>query len=327
MKFVLTSISIFYSCVIFSQYSPPAGYVGTTAIHKDSSIFIDWAVSCFLERGYQDIANPSLGLTSVGNEISATGKPFENGVVSLGDGGRITCVFNFPIQNGPGPDFAVFENAFSDSFLELAFVEVSSNGKDFVRFPAYSNTDTSIQIGTFDTLDAQKIHNLAGKYRSGFGTPFDLEDVKDSANINIQYITHVRIVDVIGSLNESIASVDAQGFNINDPYPTPFPSGGFDLDAIGIIHAKTNIYTNTEYEIPIVYPNPAHAGKRLNIASKYLLQEVQIYNPQGNIVYENTGFTESFIDLPNHLQAGIYLLYVKLDHSTLLCQKLIIYPS
>jgi hypothetical protein len=50
----------------------------------------------------------------------------------------------------PGYDFAIFENGFpfgSGSFyLELAFVEVSSDGKHFVRFNAISNTDTTQQI-------------------------------------------------------------------------------------------------------------------------------------------------------------------------------------
>ena len=43
-------------------------------------------------------------------------------------------------MNGNSWDFCVFENAFNDSFLELGFVEVSSNGNDFYRFPSTSFT-------------------------------------------------------------------------------------------------------------------------------------------------------------------------------------------
>ncbi|MDA3833964.1 MAG: hypothetical protein PF495_11260, partial [Spirochaetales bacterium] len=59
-------------------------------------------------------------------------------VVSLGRGGSITMTFDPPVENGNGWDFAVFENAFNDYNLELAYVEVSSNGNDFVRFDTVS---------------------------------------------------------------------------------------------------------------------------------------------------------------------------------------------
>jgi hypothetical protein len=45
----------------------------------------------------------------------------------------------------------------------------------------------------------------------------------------------VRIVDVVGSL--TLGSVDSLGNVVNDPYPTAFASGGFDLDAVGVLHA------------------------------------------------------------------------------------------
>ena len=47
-------------------------------------------------------------------------------------------------MNGNSWDFCVFENAFNDSFLELGFVEVSSNGNDFYRFPSTSFTQDSL---------------------------------------------------------------------------------------------------------------------------------------------------------------------------------------
>jgi hypothetical protein len=153
----------------------------------------------------------------------------------LGDGGCATLYFNEPVTDGPGPDFAVFENAFTDSFLELAFVEVSSDGINFFRFGAVSLTRTDEQVGPYGSLDARNINNLAGKYRSGYGTPFDLEELDEPAGLDIAAIHWIRIVDVIGILDEKAGSIDAQGNMINDPWPTPFASGGFDLDAAGVI--------------------------------------------------------------------------------------------
>ena len=95
--------------------------------------------------------------------------------VSLGRGGSITLAFDHPIRDGLGFDFAVFENAINDSFLELGFVEVSSDGVNFFRFDNDSLT-TSL-VASFGEVDPTNVRNLAGKYRQGFGTPFDLEEL------------------------------------------------------------------------------------------------------------------------------------------------------
>ncbi len=221
-------------------YAPPAGQPGTTAIHKDSSVFVAWATACQVIRGWQNIADTTLGKTSVGTEQDGTGKAGSNGVISLGDGGQATLTFSGEIFNGQGPDFAVFENSFSDDFLELAFVEVSSDGVNFFRFPAHSLTQDTVQVDGFGTLDATNLHNLAGKYRALYGTPFDLDDLAGTPGLDVNHITHIRIIDVVGSIDSTYASYDNYGNKINDPFPTPFASGGFDLDAIGVIHFVPN---------------------------------------------------------------------------------------
>ena len=193
---------------------------------------MNWATTCFLSRGLQDISNSILGLASSGDSSMALGKAQNNGAVSLGDGGFAICTFPFLIADGPGYDFAVFENSFDDSFLELAFVEVSSDGINFYRFSSHSKTDTINQTSTFGLTDATKLNNLAGKYRGGFGTPFDLSELYKKQGLNIQAITHIKIKDVVGSLQKPYATFDSFNNKINDPWPTPFPSSGFDLDAI-----------------------------------------------------------------------------------------------
>ena len=241
---VLLSLFLVFLFVIpiqvYPQFPPPAGQPGSNAIYKDSSILIGWANSCSVFRGFINIADTNIvyegsNRASYGNEFM-TADTADNFVLSLGDKGYATLGFENPITNGPGFDFAVFENGFGDEFLELAFVEVSSDGSHFVRFPAISLTQDSLQTGTFGTIDATKINNLAGKYRFFYGTPFDLEDLKDSVGIDLKHISNIRLVDVGGCIDNKNATYDSQGHKINDPWPTPFNTGGFDLDAIGVIH-------------------------------------------------------------------------------------------
>jgi hypothetical protein len=223
-------------------YAPPAGEPNSTAIHKDDPNFVAWATGVTIQRGYVDINEPGLGNVSYGNDSDALGKAEGDSydVISLGDGGTATVTFEYPITDGPGYDFAVFENAFDNTFLELAFVEVSSDGNNFFRFNSVSLTPTNTQVGSFGNLDTTNLHNLAGKYRQGYGTPFDLEELADvNSLLDINFITHVRIIDVVGCIKDEYASYDSLGNKINDPWPTPFSTGGFDLDAVGVIHEKT----------------------------------------------------------------------------------------
>lgn len=221
-------------------FPPAAGQLGSDAILHTSPLIKAWATGVEeLVRGPMNIANPGLGLASAGSAADAleTAQGNTSGIVSLGDGGYITLTFDKAIRNGAGPDFAVFENSFGDTFLELAFVEVSSNGVDFIRFPAISLTPFDIQVDPFGSLDPTNLHNLAGKYRAGFGTPFDLEElIGISPLLDVNAVTHVRIIDVVGSIDPLYASYDSLGNRVNDPWPTPFASSGFDLDAVAVLN-------------------------------------------------------------------------------------------
>jgi hypothetical protein len=178
-----------------------------------------------------------------------------------------TCTFHWPIINGPGYDFAVFENSFRDDYLELAFVEVSSDGIHFLRFPATCNTQDTLQLDGFGLSDPTQINNLAAKYRALYGTPFDLEELKDSASLDVNNITHVRIIDVVGNISAPYATYDKNNHAINDPWPTPYPSSGFDLDAIGVIHAThpSDISNLKSTAIPTLFPNPVQAQAFLSL--------------------------------------------------------------
>lgn len=150
---------------LLAQFPGPVGTLGTSAMHTDSSAFVAWGTQCKVIRGYQDISNTSLGYTTVGDSSMVIGKA-DGSIVSLGDAGIAIVTFSNPITNGTGNDFAVFENAFNDSFLELAFVEVSSDGINYFRFPPTCNLPTSPQFTNDATMDATKLNNLAGKYRA-----------------------------------------------------------------------------------------------------------------------------------------------------------------
>ena len=219
-------------------YAPAAGQTGSTAISRNAGSFSGWASGATIDRGPIDISDADAVDASFGAASDATGKPEgnSNDVVSLGDGGTATLTFDKPITDGDGADFAVFENSFGDTFLELAFVEVSSDGSNFFRFDAVSKTQTSTQVGSFGTVDPTDLYNFAGKYRQGYGTPFDLSELSGTAGLNTNRITHVKLVDVVGSLNASYATYDSNGNKVNDPWPTQFSSGGFDLDGAGAIH-------------------------------------------------------------------------------------------
>ncbi len=248
---------------LHAQYAPQAGVAGSTAISATGGQFVDWANGCRVSRGWMDIANTSLGKVSSGDSSLAVGAA--NGtIVSLGDSGIAVLTFAKPIINGAGPDFAVFENGFpnpnnpEEAFLELAFVEVSSDGVNYTRFPATSLTQDTAQIAIAGTYaSARLLNNLAGKYISIYGTPFDLQELAGTPGLDLNHITHVRLVDVIGSVGTH-GSMDASGHKINDPYPTAIPTGGFDLDAVGVINqAATGIHTIAGNKALNIYPNPA----------------------------------------------------------------------
>ena len=155
--------------------------------------------------------------------------------------GSITLGFDLPIANGPGGDLAVFENSFysAGTWAELAYVEVSTDGATFARFP--SGSLTSDPVGPYGPVDATDIHNLAGKhvnaYGASWGTPFDLDDLADHDDVmaglvDLMAIRYVRIVDVPGSGDFA----DSDGRPIYDSWTT-WGSGGFDLDAVGVLNS------------------------------------------------------------------------------------------
>ena len=289
---------------IFAQpYAPQAGTPGSTAIYKGSTSFTAWATDIRVVRGFQNIQLPGLGLASSGVPENAIGYPDGN-VVSLGDKGYAVATFEHPIRDGQGYDFAVFENG-SVGYLELATVAVSSDGVNYYMFPSHSLTQTHTQLGTFDTPVAQNLHNLAGKYIGDYGTPFDLSDIQNAPLLDKQAVRFVKITDVCGSLNPVYATYDSYGNKINDSFPTPFPSGGFDLQAVGVIHEQLLSEEIFDLSTLKVYPNPFTT--KLFISDDYNSEiEYELKDLLGKTLLRGRYYGGS-IDTGS-LPSGVYLL-------------------
>lgn len=190
--------------------------------------------------GPVDVANPDGPVASFGlPEYTlgpATADPYD--VVSLGDGGSITLFFPSGIGDGTGDDFAIWENGFGSPgglFAEFAFVEVSTNGVDFVRFA--SETLNTVSPGAYGAVDPTLYANLAGDQPIQLGTGFDLAELAGeplvlAGLVDLDDVAYVRVVDVVGDGS----TTDVFGMPILDPYPTAFANGGFDLEAIGVLH-------------------------------------------------------------------------------------------
>lgn len=291
------------------------GSEGCTAIACTDSRIKGWATGCELVLGSSDLTNPDAPVVSYGTAEEAIGPATTStmDVVSLGDGGSATLTFEHPIKNGEGFDFAVFENPFNDYFLELGYVEVSSDGVNFVRFPATSLTQTARQI--VSSVDPSYINNLAGKYRAGYGTPFDLEELRDSANIDINSITHVRIIDVIGSIDPQYATYDAFGHMVNDPFPTVTYSSGFDLDGVAVLHNSTEGIEEAESAQMTVYPNPANDRMMVCCIPQGTERQVVLFDMSGrNVMSLVLDANASNITITtSDLNAGVYMLRIGTD--------------
>lgn len=308
-KFLLILV-LFPGILRAQNFHPAPGNAGTNAIKKDSSCFVGWATGGTVTRGFVDIADTTT-MASGSNRASfgninnvfgpATGSATD--VLSLGDSGVATLTFGQFIMDGPGYDFAVFENGFTDNYIEMAHVEVSSDGVHFFRFPSTTEVPLTPQSSNSTYTDCRMINNLAGKYRAGYGTPFDLSELPNDPDLNKSAVKFVRVIDVIGAVSGHTTS-DQFGTIINDPYPTPFESGGFDLEAIGIINATLGL-DDLELLAVTAFPNPATDQVQINLAGK---ADLNLYSPDGRLLLTKDHLDSSTISLAEFAPGMIHLL-------------------
>ena len=235
-------------------------------------IFKGWATAV---ADYEPAPGVDAQWADPGNALGpATGDRLD--IVSLGDlsrqqidqdmePGRITLSFDEPIRQQDGYEFVVFENGFTSDaswstgsiagqmFTELGYVEVSTNGVDYARFPAVSLTPEP--VGSYGTIEISNVYNLAGKHPNGTGTPFELQDIAGEPNVvsglvDINDIKYVRIVDIPGSgdfYDQAAAHIDPAGGAVRDYYADNHPvydawvtfgSGGVDIEAVGVLEEQ-----------------------------------------------------------------------------------------
>jgi len=244
--------------VLKAPYPPVGNDPFSEGVQKDNELIKSWAdgyaefikgydrSTCSPDNGWDD---PSMAYGP------ATGNNFD--IICLGNHGEITLTFSTGITDGPGFDFAVYENAFvsqggagvaGQMFGELAFVEVSSDGVNFLRFDSASLTPGP--VGGYGSVNVQHIYGLAGTQPNAygndnaFGTPFDLSSLRNKKKVteglvDLNNITHVRVIDISGTAHidgNYHPCYDSFGNIIHDAFKT-WGSGGFDLEAIAVMNS------------------------------------------------------------------------------------------
>ena len=196
------------------------------AIAASSPDFVEWA-NAILPLGAGTHLAPR-GSTSVSlTGFNSLGDPDADQIAHGDSPGYLTVTFPTGIRNWTGADFAVFKNGFTYGspnglFMELAYVEVSTNGLAFAQFPSISTiTAPVVESGAFAGFDTSNVYNLAGKHASGYGTPFNLDDLLTdplvlSGSVNLANIQCVRLFNIPGS-GAFFDSAESGGFDFRLP--------------------------------------------------------------------------------------------------------------
>ena len=191
---------------------------------------------------------PGIVLGPPGESAPITGS---TSVASLGHGGSALLIFHdVVIEDGPGADFIVFENAFFVGFTptspddpfaifaEPGIVEVSADGASWVAFPFDAAALSESSGRTVDANLHARLDGLAGitpTFTGNWTVPEDPDvwdpagqggitgaggDAFDLADVGLAEARFVRITDG-GTMNGA-----------------PGPADGFDLDAVVVLHGR-----------------------------------------------------------------------------------------
>ena len=173
-------------------------------------------------------------------------------VHSLGLGGFLTLGFDVVIVDGPGADLLFAENPFtsttdpSQTFAEVFFVEVSTDGVSFARVPT-SYTGPQVDPGPFSFTNMGYYMGFGGLIApvanpveptdivgSG-GDAIDLAVLRNdplvvNGSVDLNDIREVRLVDARSGID-----TDSNGVFIRDP-----GSGSADVDAVTVLQHRDN---------------------------------------------------------------------------------------
>jgi len=237
--------------LVLGAASVSAGPFTEPGLATDDPSIIAWATGWL---NYQpadsvdpDWSDPTKALGPATSDVLDVVSLGDRDVTSVDPPGEITLTFDVVIQNRPGNDLVIFENGFAagaEMFAELAYVEVSSDGENWARFPSVSLTPEC--PGQYNTLNPTDVYGLAGRYpnayNDGFGAPFDLEKLLEEPEVleglvDLDHINYIKIVDVPGGGNyfdEAVKLGYTENHPIYDAYPT-ITSAGFDVEAVGVV--------------------------------------------------------------------------------------------
>lgn len=279
----------------YATYAPYGGAYGPDdgGLINTSALIKGWAVGCFgytnplansggYNRDNSGATNSTVSHVILGAPSGFTMSDTTRHVLSLGDGGSIVLTFADALADGPGPDFAVFENGFTDNesleetarqgstsrytFAELAWVEVATTTNHWARFPiynsntslVYNHTDTSSNL--FGSLDVTLVNGAAGKHTIAYGTPFDLamlatDPAVQSGLVDLQRIVYVRLTDIVGdgSVTDALGrAIYDPYYDVNTGYPNRPPASsidGFDLRGVAALNfAEVKLGTTVDAE-------------------------------------------------------------------------------
>ena len=113
---------------------------------------------------------------------------------------------------------------------------------------------------------------------------------------------------------------DNSNNKINDPWPTPFPSSGFDLDAIGVINQQPLEVKLVKNIYNIICTNPFNKSIELLYESSINeLTKIKLFNSNGAIVKELNHFStiglNSINISSNNLSKGFYIINIENNNS------------
>jgi len=191
---------------------------------------------------------PGIVLGAPGNSLPIQGS---TSVASLGNGGAVVVRFtDVVIEDGPGPDFIIFENPFFVGFApvspqddyrifaEPGVVEVSADGVTWSAFPFDTQALADSLGADIDPAQYQSLQGLAGLTPTFTGNwtvpndPLDFDpagtggvsgaggDAFDLATVGLAEARWIRITDA-GSQNGPAGAAE-----------------GFDLETVVVVHGR-----------------------------------------------------------------------------------------
>ena len=100
---------------------------------------------------------------------------------------------------------------------------------------------------------------------------------------------------------------------MNDPYPTAFPNGGFDLDAVGVIHSLINSIPEENHELVRVYPNPFTENFMIN---SDIIIDYKLFNSLGEVIISaRTNQHQTIVNISDQPN-GIYFLQLNSEQKS-----------